>query len=187
MSTCGECGSSRMNESVLPEYEMDLGGVTVRLINSVIERTCPDCEDQSVEIEDLNELIKAAALARSMIPVRLSGKEVKFLRTALEMNGKQFAKAMELKPETVSRWENNDRGIGGYTEKLLRHNICSLLYKKVRGFKYDPEEITNMRFIDGDLLNPITFKRIVALDHNRNDDSQSGDEVSVWRKQTQAA
>jgi len=181
MSTCGECGSSRMKEGVLPEFETDLGGITVRLMHAVIREECEACGEWTIEIPDLPGLIRAAALARAMLPFKLSGKDVKFMRKALDMTGKEFADTMELTPETVSRWENNDRGIGGYTEKLLRHNICSLLYKRVKGVDYQPELITTMRIIpvdEGFIFPAIQFIRMLVSD-------QHGE--PAWFKQQEAA
>lgn len=181
MSTCGECGGRRMKETVLPEFETDLGGVTVRLMHAVIQEKCEDCGEWTIEIPDLPGLIRATALARAMLPFKLSGKDVKFMRKALDMTGKDFADAMELTPETVSRWENNERGIGGYSEKLLRHNICSLLYKEVKGVEYKPEIITMMRIIQTNedyVIQPIQFTRMIVSD-------QHGE--TAWFKPKQAA
>jgi len=155
-----------MKEMVLPEYIIDLGGISVRLIYSVIREECEECGEGTVEIPDLEGLTKATALTRALLPIRMSGDDVKFTRLALEMNGREFAEAMELSPETVSRWENNERGIGGYTEKLLRHNICALLHTQVKGVAYDPAEITKMRVKDtpeGFVLPPIPFRRVPVM------------------------
>jgi DNA-binding transcriptional regulator YiaG len=62
-----------------------------------------------------------------------SGREVKFLRRVVDMTQVKFAEAMELTPESVSRWENDARGVGAAGEKLVRHNICALLYKNAKG------------------------------------------------------
>ncbi len=73
--------------------------------------------------------------------------------------------------ETISRWENNVRGISGTIEKLLRHNICALLYKSVPAAEYDPEVVTHMRFrpLDPDVtLPPIVVDRVlIKHDHRR--------------------
>jgi DNA-binding transcriptional regulator YiaG len=46
------------------------------------------------------------------------------------MTQKDFANAMELSHEHVSRWENDHKGLGGAGEKLVRHNVCALLHKR---------------------------------------------------------
>ncbi len=165
MAICTSCGGGTLKASVLPDYEADLGGIRVRLIHSVIREARDTRDDASIEIPGLEDLAKTVALARALIPVRLSGPEVRFLRRALDMTGREFAEAMDLTPETVSRWENGGRGVGGYSEKLLRHNVCALLHGDVRAIAYDPAEITRMKILDvadGFELPPLAFRRVVV-------------------------
>lgn len=169
MQTCGNCGSTRVKESVLPEYETDLGGVRVRLINSVIREVCEDCNEGTIEIPDLDALCKTAAMTLAMVPIRLTGKAVRFMRLALDLTGREFAEAMDLTPETVSRWENGGRGVGGSSEKLLRHNICALLHHQVPAFDYDPADITRMKILNAPEdfeLPPLEFRRVVVKEPN---------------------
>jgi hypothetical protein len=63
------------------------------------------------------------------------------------MSQKDFAETMELRTETVSRWENDKPGTGEYSEKLLRHNVCALLHKDVLAIDYDPAVIVDMRVV----------------------------------------
>jgi DNA-binding transcriptional regulator YiaG len=182
MTICGECGSEHLKSSVLPAYEEDLGGITVRLLNCVIREVCEQCGDATTEIPDLDGLMRAAALARALMPIRLAGSDVRFMRAALNMSGREFAEAMELTPETVSRWENGERGIGGYSEKLLRHNICALLHGDVRGIDYDPAVITRMKIVnppDGFVFPPLLAYRLMVRDCKTTDEA--------WGLQKEAA
>jgi transcriptional regulator with XRE-family HTH domain len=169
MLNCTECGGERVQETLLPAYETDLGGIRVRLVNSVTRIVCEDCGDGAIEIPDLDGLAKAAALVRALVPFRFTGKEVRFLRLALDMTGREFADAMELAPETVSRWENGGRGVGGYSEKLLRHNICALLHNQVSAIDYEPADITRMRVLNAPEdfeLPPLEFRRVVMKENH---------------------
>jgi DNA-binding transcriptional regulator YiaG len=138
-----------MTVSTLPEHTEDLGGVVVKVLNAVKVFRCANCEEEMTAIPDMQGLVKATAISRALDPARLAGREVKFLRRVLDKTQSEFAKAMELAPETVSRWENDARGVGGACEKLVRHNVCALLYKETQGRRYDPEVIANMVFTDG--------------------------------------
>jgi transcriptional regulator with XRE-family HTH domain len=90
-------------------------------------------------------LVRAAALARALLPIQLSGKELRFMRRALDLTQREFAEKMGLKcVETVSRWENDVPGTGGFTEKTVRHNICALLHREASAIDYDPVMITAM-------------------------------------------
>ena len=72
-------------------------------------------------------MVKAAAMARALLPLKLSSDDITLMRKALEMTGREFAETMDITPETLSRWERDAQGVGGYGEKLLRHNVCTLL------------------------------------------------------------
>ncbi|MSP00875.1 MAG: helix-turn-helix domain-containing protein [Acetobacteraceae bacterium] len=165
MTRCKACGEGTMTAALLPSYEMDLGGLTVRLVNTVIRDACDRCDEATIEVPDLEGLAKAAALARALTPFRLAGKEIRFLRRALDMTGREFAEAMELTPETVSRWETGLRGVGGDSEKLLRHNVCALLHRQVNAIAYEPAVITRMKILDvadGFEFPPLVFRRVVV-------------------------
>jgi DNA-binding transcriptional regulator YiaG len=152
-----------MERSIRPEHTEDLGGVVVKVLNAVQVLRCSDCDNELVLIPDMEGLAYATAISRALNPVRLSGGEVKFLRRTLDMTQVKFAEAMELKPETVSRWETDARGVGGSCEKLVRHNVCALLYKEAKGRPYDPAVITHMRIVempDGTVLPPIEMVRV---------------------------
>lgn len=160
------CGRT-VQAVVLPAYETDLGGVRVRLVNAAIRETCSACAEATIEIPDLDGLARAAAMVRALLPLQLTGKDVRFLRRALDMNGRAFAEAMGLTPETVSRWENGERGIGGSNQKLSRHNICALLHKDTPAIIYDPADITRMRILNAPedfALPPLAFRRVVVKD-----------------------
>lgn len=152
-----------MEKSIRAEHTEDLGGLVVNLINAVQVLRCAACKTELVSIPDMDGLARATAISRALDPVRLSGREVKFLRRVLDMTQAEFAKAMDLAAESVSRWENDARGIGGACEKLVRHNICALLYKETKGRPYDPAVITHMQITnlpEGEQLPPIRMVRV---------------------------
>ena len=172
MDLCRKC-KELMEKSVLAEHTEDLGGVVVKLLNAVQVMRCATCDTKMVAIPDMDGLARAAAISRALIPVRLAGRELKFMRRALDMSQKEFAEAMELTPETVCRWENDVRGVGGMNEKLVRHNICALLYKHTKGRPYDPAVIANMRFTklpEGKSVPPIEMVRVRVVNESPTTD-----------------
>jgi hypothetical protein len=138
------CKCNGLMERILkPEHVEDLGGLVVKVLNAVVVQRCSACGEEMVGIPDLQGLTRAAAMARALYPARLCGKEARFIRRALDQ--KDFANAMELLHEHVSRWENDHKRLGGAGEKLVRHNVCALLHKE--GIcDYDPKAIANMEF-----------------------------------------
>ncbi len=162
MRRCRKCGGL-MERSVRAEHTEDLGGVVVKVLNAVQVLHCAKCETEMVAIPDEDGLARATAISRALIPIRLSGREVKFLRRVLDMTQPEFAKAMDLAAESVSRWETDARGVGIACEKLVRHNTCALLYKDTRGSQYDPAVIAHMQFVtlpEGETLPPIEMVRV---------------------------
>jgi hypothetical protein len=153
-----------MERSIRAEHTEDLGGVVVQVLNAVQVVSCAKCKTEMVSIPDLDDLCRAAAISRALNPVRLAGREVKFLRRVLDMTQPEFAKAMDLAAaETVSRWENDVRGTGTACEKLTRHNVCALLSKMARGRSYDPADIAQMELVElpkGHELPPMQMVRV---------------------------
>jgi DNA-binding transcriptional regulator YiaG len=159
---CKKC-KGLMEKSIKPEHTEDLGGVVVKVLNAAQVYRCSGCGNEIVAIPDMDGLVRSVAIARALNPVRLAGSEVKYLRRVLDMTQADFAKAMDLSPETVSRWENDARGVGGTSEKLMRHNVCALIYKETKGRPYDASVIANMQFRslkEGTSLPPIEMVRV---------------------------
>ncbi|MEO6779557.1 MAG: type II TA system antitoxin MqsA family protein [Bradyrhizobium sp.] len=167
-----KCKNGLMERSVKPEHVEDLGGLVVKVLNAVVVQRCSACGDEMVGIPDMQGLARAAAMARAQSPERLAGNEVRFIRRALDMKQKDFAAAMDLSAEHVSRWENNHNGIGGASEKLVRHNVCALLSDGA--CEYDPKAIANMIFVpfpEGGIA-PIEMVR-VRTPHRTNDEDDT--------------
>ena len=168
MHRCKKC-KGLMEKSIKSEHTEDLGGVVVKVLNAAQVYRCRSCDDEIVAIPDMDGLVRSVAIARALNPVRLAGAEVKYLRRVLDMTQVDFAKAMDLSPETVSRWETDARGIGGACEKLVRHNVCALIYKATKGRPYDASVIANMEFRslkEGKSLPPIEMVRVRVPDND---------------------
>ena len=166
MHRCKKC-KGLMEKAIRQEHTEDLGGVVVTVLNAVQVYSCAPCKSQIVSIPDHEGLARAAAIARALNPARLAGPEVKFLRRVLDMTQTEFADAMELAPESVSRWENDARGVGGACEKLVRHNVCARVYKEALGSAYDPAVIAHMHFVtleEGKTVPPMRMVRVRVQD-----------------------
>jgi putative zinc finger/helix-turn-helix YgiT family protein len=175
---CTKCEHGLMERTVKPEHVEDLGGLVVKVLNAVVLQRCTSCGDEMTGIPDMQGLARAAAVARALNPARLIGKEVKFIRRALDMTQKEFAEAMDLSHEHVSRWENDHKGVGGTSEKLVRHNACALLHKE-GVCEYDPKALANMRFVSPPAggLPPIEMVR-VRTQHRTDDDESMWSEAA---------
>jgi DNA-binding transcriptional regulator YiaG len=65
-------------------------------------------------------LIKAVALARVLHPHKLSGADIKFLRSALGKKSKDLARGIALTPEHLSRCEHGVHPLSPQSEMLVR-------------------------------------------------------------------
>ena len=104
---------------LLPEHQDDLMGIPVVLTNAVVQRVCGNCgEVLSTIIPDFG-LRAAMAIMRVNDPLKLNGKEIRFLRKALGYTGKELAGKMQVAAESVSRWENDRELMRPMGEKRL--------------------------------------------------------------------
>ena len=161
---CEVCRKGEIESTVLSEFSDDTFGLPVTLINCVVEEKCPCCGDVTVEIMEEDKLSTAIAMARILIPMKFSGKEIRFLRKALGLKAKEFAKLIGITPETVSRWESGQTaGIGGFTDMGIRFVVGSKLSNRAPGIEFDSEKITDMVFVgsaEEAPLPPLVFELI---------------------------
>lgn len=101
-----------------PFHFLDSGLPNVYLIG-IKYFTC-ECGNIVAEIPALKQLMRL--VARDVIgnAGALSGQEIRFLRKRLGMKAVDFAKALGLEPETLSRIENNKQPASEQSDKLIR-------------------------------------------------------------------
>ena len=145
MKKCQAC-HGRIIAKTLAVFEDDLLGIPVILLDAAVEERCEECGSVvATAIPDLDGLIAAAAVTRAMNVVKLMGDEIRFLRKAIGVSGKNLAAALEVAPETLSRWENGKDPIGPSSEKLLRMIVAGVLSTKAPAVDVDVDAIVNMR------------------------------------------
>ncbi len=128
---CDACGEGFLKEVILPEHVEDIGGVTVRIMNTVRAIRCSECcSDVQTHIPNVRGLVEVVAMSRAMLPIELAAGDLKLMRRAVGMKQKEFADAMSVAPETVSRWESGARGMGDHSEKSIRMGVCALLKER---------------------------------------------------------
>ncbi len=137
-----------IKETLLETYTEELSGFPhpIALVSAVTERR--DTETGEVlgyGIKNLPGLLAAVALARLLEPVRLSGAELKFVRKVLGLKAKELAEAVDVRPETISKMENDHDGVGEHAERLIRIYACSKLAKKAPAIDCDQDRILCMK------------------------------------------
>jgi DNA-binding XRE family transcriptional regulator len=128
---CDACGAESLQEVILPEHVEDIGGITVRILNTVrVMRCAKCCSDALIHIPNRRGLVEVVAMSRAKLPIELTAGDLKLMRRAVRMNQKEFAEAMSVAPETISRWESGAQGIGDHSEKSVRMGVCALLHER---------------------------------------------------------
>ena len=122
MTTCDVC-NVEMQLVVEDEYHYAESGLPDIVVNNVRVSTCPVCQARVVGIPQVSRLHQTIARALAKKRARLTGPEVRFMRKWLGMSGTDFARAMGVTKETVSRWENNHESMGMTAELFLRHMV----------------------------------------------------------------
>jgi DNA-binding transcriptional regulator YiaG len=136
MTRCAICGGADAIVRVVPSYEANLLGApfSVVLESSVREETCASCGNKvATVIPDLEGLLQAVAVTRALVPRKLNGGEIKFLRSAMGWKAKHLARHLELGAEHLSRCENGSKTLSPLAEKWFRlFVIVKVLEKSVK-------------------------------------------------------
>jgi putative zinc finger/helix-turn-helix YgiT family protein len=117
---CIQCGESMTSGRENVPYKALPGVVLV----GVEVRRCPECGEFEVVIPAIDRLNKV--LAKEVIEKagRLSGAEIRFLRSYLGYSAVEFARVIHSDPSTISRWEAGKQEIGPHPDLLLRAMVA---------------------------------------------------------------
>ena len=118
MIRCPECNDEM---TVAREnYSYAESGLPYVTLVGVEVRRCKACGEQEVVIPKTEQLHRELALAVIGKKARLTGSEIRFLRTYLGWTGADFARQMGVTPESVSRWENEREQMNPVADRLVR-------------------------------------------------------------------
>ena len=112
------CGSEmKIGKENYRYTESGLDNVTLL---GVEVRRCPKCGEWEVVVPRLAELHRLLARAVATKRSLLKPQEIRFLRKYLGYSSADFAHAIDVAPETLSRWENGRSEINRIADLLLR-------------------------------------------------------------------
>jgi len=131
----------------------------VILENAAQEILDDDGSVLGVHIPNMENLVATIAAVRCLMPERLRGNEVRFIRKVIGKGAKEFAEDLEMDPSTYSRWENEKQTVGGWADKQVRQMTILLLAGRIAHLKIDPNIVVSLRF-QGDIMNrvPLHFR-----------------------------
>jgi putative zinc finger/helix-turn-helix YgiT family protein len=117
---CTECDATMKTGKESYKYD-ECGLDNVTLVGVTVSR-CPECGTFEVAIPAMESLHRVIAWQVAGRPGRLTPPEFRFLRKYLGHSSKDLAAQLDVKPETVSRWENGKAEIGWSYELALRQS-----------------------------------------------------------------
>lgn len=181
--TCIECGGEVVTKT-LPVYRDDglIGLPCVVLLDAAEESTCAACgTDNGISIPDAEGLEIAVAVARVCYPLKLNAQEIRFLRRALGSQAKDLADELEVRPETVSNWENGKDPINPHIEKILRLKVAKDLGPRAPAVPCELDTIHNLKIkhlhaCDEHNQFIMAFKRVLVVERHHVEEEQIG-----WR------
>jgi putative zinc finger/helix-turn-helix YgiT family protein len=127
-----KCPNCRTEMTVQAEtYRYNETGLDVVLLGLNVGR-CQNCGEHSVRIPNMDGLHECLATSLVGKKGRLSGNEIRFLRTYMGWSGRTFAQKVAVSPSTVSRWESGAQNASPQVDALLRSFV--MLGKKERDY-----------------------------------------------------
>lgn len=141
---CVEC-NLETKPVKMERYHYSESGLKNIYLKDVKAMECSHCGEREIllpNIEDLHALIAKNVASQTS---RLKPEEIRFLRVHLGLSGTDFAQAVSVEPESVSRWENGRSEMKLTNERLLRILILSKAgpfrdYKELGEFGSSPKK-----------------------------------------------
>lgn len=126
MNKCVMCGS-KMNKVQDSSFHYTFCGLSKVYLKGIVIHKCTnkDCHEEEITIPNMEELHQLLAEKIATQINKLQPEEIRFLRTHLGFSGVDFAHAVGVSPETVSRWEKGTVNMKEASERFLRVLILS--------------------------------------------------------------
>lgn len=115
---CGDCRCPVREIRAAVKTEVP-GGFEVTVENCLVHE-CPRCGSRDVRPPDEHGLRRAVLAAVARRVGRLTGKEIRFIRSMLGCTSRSFARLLSVHPSTLSRIENSRQRLGLGLERLVR-------------------------------------------------------------------
>lgn len=108
MKKCPNCGSAKIVVKRKGRDKLDVAGLSFVAIVPV--EVCQKCGSKYFQAATLRAMELRVAQALAARGVR-SGAAIRFMRKALGLRAVDLAELLAVEPETISRWENDERQI----------------------------------------------------------------------------
>lgn len=115
---CSMC-KNKMTKKIETYHYTDCGLKNI-ILKKIEVLSCPHCAEEEIVIPRLEQLHNVIAKVIASQKYRLLPEEIRFLRSHLGWSGVDFAKAIAVTPESVSRWERGKEQMSLTLERFLR-------------------------------------------------------------------
>jgi putative zinc finger/helix-turn-helix YgiT family protein len=124
LNRCPNCNATKLVRRSVERIRHVAGHAFAARLPAQVCESCGETffSDDAVTAFDL---AVAAKLAGAGI---VTADALKFMRKVTGLNGKEFAELLEVRPETVSRWEQDKRPIDRATYAIIRQLIFDRLH-----------------------------------------------------------
>jgi len=137
LERCPSCKVGKLQSRTIERSRRVAGHVfTARLP----ARVCVACGESFFADATVSnfDLLVGARMAEAGVT---DAEALKFMRKVTGLNGKQFAELLEVRPETVSRWEKDKRPIDRATYAVIRQ----LLFDRMHGSSETADYLRSLR------------------------------------------
>lgn len=121
---CSNCGENARR--IRTNYLFRESGLSNVVLKNIEVIKCAHCGNQDPIIHRMADVMRQIAQALVEKPFALMGEEIRFLRKYLGMSGVTFAGLLHADKAVLSRWENNQVGVGSKSDLLIRAIACNL-------------------------------------------------------------
>ncbi|MBI5299593.1 MAG: hypothetical protein HY877_04785 [Deltaproteobacteria bacterium] len=107
-------------KKVIRDFRYDASGLKNIVLKNMEIFVCVKCAEEETVIPNMQQLHDLIAFHIASQPLRLLPEEIRFLRSHLGFSGVDFARAIDVTPESVSRWETGKEKMSLSLERFLR-------------------------------------------------------------------
>lgn len=115
---CLECGN-KMTRTI-SNHRYTACGLKNIILKNIEIFICSECDEEVIVIQNMEGLHNLIATTIASQASRLLPEEIRLLRTHLGFSGVDFARAIDVTPESVSRWETGKEKMSLSLERFLR-------------------------------------------------------------------
>ena len=151
---CPTCGNPKMTATVKP-YKYDISGLPNVVLQGIKIFECDKCGEEAPVIPAMSELHRVLAMAVVSKPTSLTPAEFRFLRKYLGYSSTDLSKLLDVRKETMSRWERGTVSINPLADRFMRLAVAL----NVRVQDYPVDQLKDIQEADPKVEEPFWLSR----------------------------